>query len=173
MNAVCAIKSEISSSFRISPIYISIFYSKRRYYLKRPFDLGRKLTAIFFTIFDLEWQSCFVSHSQTLWLRWMRFAPLNQKFVLVSESHRFLYQFFILSEDIVHNACFHSFGLDRNNHHLQKTKKMTFFKKRSKIDLVFCGNVLYVPHGPRNHRRWRRSFYPNSFRGLAGSAHPR
>ena len=68
----------------------------------------------FFAIFDMEEQSGFVCHFWMLWLRWMRFASLDQKFDLVSESHWFLYGFFILSRDIAHNICCHTFALDSN-----------------------------------------------------------
>ena len=40
---------------------------------------------------------------------------LAQKFDVVSESHRFLYEFLVLSRDMAHNACQQTYVLERNN----------------------------------------------------------
>ena len=37
---------------------------------------------------------------------------LAQKFDVVSESHRFLYEFLVLSRDMAHNACRQTYVLD-------------------------------------------------------------
>ena len=42
----------------------------------------------------------------------MRLVALAQKFDVVSESHQFLYEFLVLSRDMVHNACRQTYGLD-------------------------------------------------------------
>ena len=42
----------------------------------------------------------------------MRLVALAQKFDVVSESHQFLYEFLVLSRDMVHNACRQTYVLD-------------------------------------------------------------
>ena len=42
----------------------------------------------------------------------MRFAAFGQKFEVVSESHWFLYEFFILNQVIAINACRYIYELD-------------------------------------------------------------
>ena len=55
----------------------------------------------------------------------MRFAAFGQKFEVVSESHWFLYEFFILSRVIAINACRYIYELDSNTSHIiKRTGKM-------------------------------------------------
>ena len=51
----------------------------------------------------------------------MQFVVLRQKFKVVSESHWFLYRFFILSGVIALNACWYTYALDS-----KKVKKAHF-----------------------------------------------
>ena len=50
---------------------------------------------------------------------------LAQKFDVVSESHQFLYEFLVLSRDMVHNACRQTYVLD--------SKKLIVKRREKKI----------------------------------------
>ena len=79
---------------------------------------------------------------------------LAQKFDVVSESHRFLYEFLVLSRDMAHNACRQTYVLDSKKQQQQrKWQQLTLDKLQF---LEFLGIIVLFKAEARvlSYREW-------------------